>query len=272
MSSNLDKYKKDIERLISDGVMLELAMELSYSSEQFDAAYMDVHNDEKKLLEFKKKIPSFRDEYQIWYSEARALLKQLLPDRVQDFAKLYEKPKGTRKTITSENYVIEDALQGLEIIGNYSKSKIVGFDAAMPRLKQQVSIVKSVRKRFESSLFDIRQLVRADLFDSEIDIAKELNKKGFARAAGAVAGVVLEGHLLQVCENHRIKILKKNPTMNDLSELLKESEVIEIPEWRKLQHLADVRNLCDHKKKTEPSKDDISELLAGVSKVIKNLF
>ena len=44
-------------------------------------------------------------------------------------------------------------------------------------------------------MFDIRQLVQADLFDSELDAADELGKKKFTRAAGALAGVVLERHL-----------------------------------------------------------------------------
>ena len=47
-------------------------------------------------------------------------------------------------------------------------------------------------------------LVQADLFDNELDAAAELNDKGFRRAAGAVAGVVLEEHLETVCEQHNI--------------------------------------------------------------------
>jgi hypothetical protein len=54
--------------------------------------------------------------------------------------------------------------------------------------QQQLAILKAVKARFESSLFDIRQLVQSDLFDSELDAAKELAKHGFARAAGALAG------------------------------------------------------------------------------------
>jgi len=59
-------------------------------------------------------------------------------------------------------------------------------------------MVKSIRKRFDSTLFDIRQLAQADMFDSELESAAELAKKRFHRAAGAVAGVVLEKHLKQV--------------------------------------------------------------------------
>lgn len=149
---------------------------------------------------------------------------------------------------------------------------MVGPEAAIPQFRQQLKILEAAQKRFESSLFDIKQLVRADLFDSELDAARELNKKGFTRGAGAIAGVVLEGHLSQVCENHKIKVTKKKPTISDYNQLLKDNDVIEIPTWRFIQQLADLRNLCDHNKKREPKKEEIDELINGVEKVTKTIF
>lgn len=61
--------------------------------------------------------------------------------------------------------------------------------AAVPKFRQQLAIVKAAQIRFESSLFEIRQLVQADLFGSEIDASRELLKHKFVRAAGAIAGV-----------------------------------------------------------------------------------
>jgi len=47
------------------------------------------------------------------------------------------------------------------------------------QVKTQLEILESVQSRFDSSLHDIAQLVRADLFDSELDAARELAKNGF---------------------------------------------------------------------------------------------
>lgn len=199
------------------------------------------------------------------------LIKQILPDRLSDFVRHYEKPKP-RKDITYENYRIEDYLQGLNITRGWEKEKVVGPDAAIPHFRQQAAILKSVKGRFESSLFDICQLVQADLFDSELDAAKELAKNKFTRAAGALAGVVLEKHLAQVCKNHDIKGNKKAPCISDLNNALKDASVIEVPQWRFIQHLADIRNLCDHNKKTEPTVDQVDDLIAGVMKITKTLF
>ena len=149
--------------------------------------------------------------------------------------------------------------------------KIDAVAAGVARMEQQLRILESAKQRFESSLFDIRQLVSADLFDSEILAAEALLKNNFLRAAGAVAGVVLEKHLIQVCENHAIKVTKKNPTISDLNDLLKNADVIDTPRWRANQHLADIRNLCDHNKTKEPTTDQVSDLVDGVAKVLKTL-
>jgi hypothetical protein len=65
-------------------------------------------------------------------------------------------------------------------------------------------------------------LVQSDFFDNELDAAEELNRKSFQRGAGAIAGVVLEGHLVTVCEQHKISP-PKNPSIADLNDLLKKT-------------------------------------------------
>jgi len=271
MISNLEKYKEDLNELISEGELLRNAIQAEFLPESFREELEKVLKNKKKISQFIKELPSFTSNYQIWYSESLVLLKQLLPDRVDDFVSLYKKPKTKRKDITYENYVIEDVLRGLYITRRWGE-KVVGPEAAIPLFIQQLNILKSLKRRFESSLFDIKELVQADLFDSELDASRELNKKGFVRGAGAVAGVVLEKHLAQICENHNIKVRKKNPSINDYNQLLKDNDVIETKDWRFIQRLADLRNLCDHKKKKEPTREDIEELIQGVEKIIKTIF
>ena len=269
MISNLTRYKKDLDALIAKGDQLHMSLQRDCFKEEFDIAAKKEYG--KKVQEFFAGLPSFNSTYQAWYSEAKSLIKQLLPDRLSDFVRHYEKPKP-RKDITFENYRIEDCLQGLVITRGYEKQKLVGPEGAIPHLRQQLAILSAVKARFESSLFDIKQLVQADLFDSELDAAKELLSQKFTRAAGALAGVVLERHLVQVCENHSVTIGKKNPGISDLSAALKEPGILDTPQWRFVQHLADIRNLCDHSKKIEPTIEQVDDLIAGVSKITKTLF
>jgi len=267
MNNNLEKYKNDLKKLIDKGDKLHLAMQFECSPDTFH----DAAKEDKKIEEVIKTLPKFNDEYQTWYSEAKVLIKQLLPDRLEDFKRHYEKPKP-RKDISYENYRIEDYLQGLTITSGFEKRKIVGPDGAIPHFKQQQAILNAVSARFESTLFDIKQLVQADLFDSELDTARELIKHGFLRGAGAISGVVLEKHLAQVAINHNAKTRKKNPTINDFNELLKNEGILDVPPWRQIQRLGDIRNLCDHNKDREPTKEEVEELVDGVEKFTKTLF
>lgn len=194
-----------------------------------------------------------------------------MPDRLSDFVQYYERPKP-RKDINYENYKIEDFLQKINVTRGYEKIKVVGPEAAIPKFRQQLAIIEAVKARFASSLFDIRQLVQADIFDDELNAARELAKHKFIRSAGALAGVVLEKHLAQVCSNRAIKQIKKNAAISDLNNALKDAGVIDLPQWRFVQHLADIRNLCDHSKGVEPTTQQVNDLIDGVGKVIKTLF
>lgn len=271
MSSNLDRYKKDFEKLRRTSVLIEQSFAHHCYGKEYEVAVLkSCKGDKEAAKAHLDSLPNFEAAYQSWYSECLTLLKQLLPDRLADFVRLYEKPKG-RKDIGFENYRIEDALQGLRIT-RYGSEIVADTKSAMPHLKQQIAILQSLDGRFESSLYDIRQLVQADLLDSELDAARELLKHKFMRAAGAVSGVVLEKHLAEVCLNHNIKISKKRPTIADLNDALKNSDIIETSQWRFHQHLADIRNLCDHNKEKEPTLDQVSDLIEGVSKVTKTVF
>lgn len=270
MATNLDKYKSDLDRLIEEGGKVWAALlREAWGHDKFRKQVLEQFGSNEKAEEYIAELPALKSGYQSWYSESLAVIKQLLPDRLEDFKRHYEKPK-TRKEITAESYRIEDALQGLQT--SYAGEMRTNASTAIPHLEQQRAILESVRRRFESSLFEITQLVQADLFDSELDAARELLKKKFGRAAGAVAGVVLEKHLAQVCQSHNIKITKKLPGIADLNETLKSASVVDVPQWRFIQHLADIRNLCDHSKSVEPTADQITDLIGGVAKVSKTVF
>ena len=265
---SVDKYEKDLDTLIKNGQTLLHAIQYECEPKEFERIVRESLGD--VTTAYIRTLPSFRNEYQTWYTEAKALLQQILPERLSDFTSYYEKQRS-RKDITFENYTIEDFLVDLRVTRG-GGSVVVGPYAAIPRFRQQLSIVESIRGRFRSTLFDIRQLTQADLFDSELDAAKELAKGKFNRAAGVVAGVVLERHLSEVCANHKVTMRKKSPQISDLNDALKKANVIETPQWRAIQYLGDIRNLCAHNKDSEPTADQVRDILDGVTKVTKTVF
>ncbi|MDQ6432855.1 hypothetical protein RB623_02160 [Mesorhizobium sp. LHD-90] len=149
---------------------------------------------------------------------------------------------------------------------------VVDGSAAIPEFEQQLNMIKAAKSTLGSTLMDMRSILQADLFDTEVESAEALAKAGYLRASGTICGVVIEKHLLHLCELHDIKISKKNPGISDLNQSLKDADVISIPQWRFIQHLADIRNLCDHAKGREPSKEEIADLVAGTEKVLKTIF
>ena len=245
--NNIQKYKADFEALVKRGeeIMKDLTVR---------------HNSNQAL----QTLTNPNIDYQPWYTEAHALINQLLSGRLEEFEQIY-KGDGTGRYQT-----IQEWLNGH--LAHFSGVENNVLFSIIRQFQNQLNILKSVATTFESTLFDIKQLVQADLFDSELDAARELANRGFVRAAGSVAGVVLEKHLGQVAENHKIKTRKKNATISDFNDLLKNDGILDIPSWRQVQRLGDIRNLCDHNKGREPTKEEVEELIDGVDKHTKTLF
>lgn len=205
----------------------------------------------------------FTSKYDLWYSKALNVVKNILPDRKEDFILLYKNDK--RKDLNASNYTIFDALKGVTRGGTIYPA------IAIANLIQQKSILKACLEKFDTKIYNIQAVLQADIFDSELDSARYLLKNGFLRASGAICGVILEKHLSKVCDDNKIKISKKEPTLSTYNDALKDN-VYDTMEWRRMQRLGDLRNLCDHDKKKEPTKEEVEELISGTDRVIKTIF
>lgn len=264
--NNIEKYKEDYKKLCRGGNALLLGFLYEHKNyPDFKKLYSDL-DDEKKELASKH---AFSEHYNAWYNESIRLIKQLMPERLDDFVGFYA-PEKKRKTIDLSTYTISDSLLGYEISRN--GLHLVGSEAGLRLFQQQLRIVASLSGCFESSLYNIKELLQADVFNSELDGAKELNKNGFYRAAGALCGVILEKHFAGVCESHSIKIKKGAPGISDYNEKFKEEGVIDNKTYLLIQRLGTIRNLCDHNKKQEPTKEDIDDLINGTDKVLHEVL
>lgn len=224
---------------------------------------------QSSLVKEAESICSLQYEYERWYSKAVVVVKQLLPERLDDFVGCYKFTGRVAKKDVISTFRISEALSGRVV--KRCGDVVEGMSTVYSYFDTQCSILKSADDRMESSLYEIRQILQADLFDSEVDAAKELNKKRFSRAAGAMAGVVLEKHLKTVLNAHSLTLAKKNPCINDYNQKLKDESVIDVPTWRFIQRLGDLRNLCDHDKGSEPRQELIAELIDGVDRIMKTV-
>lgn len=206
------------------------------------------------MRELKKKDDSnFKSGYQMWYTRALPLVQQLLPERLIEFANLYD-DKNTIFDIAG--YLLGD--------GDSSE--------AYMNFVQQYRIFEAVQTRLDDAFTNISGVVQAEFLDSELDAATEMWRAGHLRAAGTLVGVVLERHLAKICLSKNLTSHKKSPTLADWNDILKDASVYDIPTWRGIQYLADIRNLCAHAKDRDPTKEEVDELIRGVERITKIIF
>jgi hypothetical protein len=233
-----------------------------------DVAKLLLFLEGKLKKEIHKEI-SFQTEFQIWYSKAIKLVETFGKERLLEFKSYYEiDPK--RKSMVYGTYVIQDFLKG--VMPNTSCYS--DFDAKGETIKNiynQFTILNAIFERFDTVLYDVQSELLNELQELELKNAKSLLKINI-RASGVIAGVILENHLAKVVENHDLKIPKKNSTLSDFNECLKNQNIYNTTTWKKILYLGDLRNICAHKKDKDPTVDQVEELLEGVNWAMKNIY
>jgi hypothetical protein len=265
MSTVKDILKEEVRQLVDEGKYLVVKDMMSRHSDTVGKP-----SGKSKATAAEDRF-SLQDSYQAWYTKALPVVKQILPERYQEFIEQYKLDK--RKEITFLNYTISDYLIGVTITRGWTKEEVFNpFIAFNVKLEQQLSILKSCLSRLDSAIADIHGTLQAELFDDELTAAEELWRRGHLRAAGTLAGVTLERHLTSVAVNHTVKIGKKEPTIADFNDAFKNEGIYDLPTWRFIQRLGDIRNLSAHFKNREPTKDEVDEMIKGVQKILKTVF
>ncbi len=134
----------------------------------------------------------------------------MAPDRLEEFIGYYRvDPK--RKTVHAGTYVIQDYINGYgpppDDIGAKPFNEM---NLTSIRLLNQVQILASIQSRIDSVLSDVQGALLAELEDRELDAAQKLKPVNL-RAAGTLAGVVLERHPQRVAANSWRGCQKEQP-------------------------------------------------------------
>jgi uncharacterized protein (UPF0332 family) len=146
------------------------------------------------------------------------------------------------------------------------------FNTFSIKFQNQLAILNACIENIDTILFNIENVLQYNMYKSELEAASDLLKNGFIRPAGALAGVVLERYLKELCVKHEINLKKKKPAMADYYESLKAAGIIDPILWRKIQNLTDIRNYCDHAKERDPTKDEVGDLISEVEKIIARVM
>jgi len=267
------KLKEELEALYKEGVEIYMAEYHRKKEPESKKKAVKKTRAKKDDAETEKKKPNLHFGYQSWYSKALPVVRQLLPERYREFQDQYKLEKRKDNNIDFLTYTISDYLVGISVTRGYYKEEVVNpFSAFSSKYQHQLTILASAKDRIDSLLANIEGVLQTELFRHELDAADDLLKKKHLRAAGALAGVSLETHLGRVCANHNVPMPKKAPTISDFNEALKAATVLDVPTWRHVQRLGDIRNLCVHAKEREPTTDEVTDLISGTRKILATIF
>lgn len=131
-------------------------------------------------------------------------------------------------------------------------------------LKRVKAVFMAAREDFEGGyLISVRNLVQAELAESELDQARELLQSGYISAAAVVAGVVLETTLRTLCDRHSIDHGKLDKMNADLAKAGQYNALVQ----KRITALAAVRNSAAHGKTAEFQRLDVESMIGEVERL-----
>jgi hypothetical protein len=214
----------------------------------------------------KEEAEPFEVGYQRWYTRALPLMKQLAADRYEEFQAYYD-ADPRRALVEPSNYAVQDYLRG---------EKLAGANADQKRetarcISSQLAIFKAVADRLEWQALDTEEQVGRTLQLATLETARELIRAS-ERAAGALAGTVLQSYLLGLAASHKLKLKRSSPPTRELADDLKTAGILTVPVWSQATWIAEIRERCLKPEGEAPTKLQVRDLIDGTHWLITNVF
>ena len=112
-------------------------------------------------------------------------------------------------------------------------------------------------------LFETSGLIRAEVFDDFLELAKHLLEQGYHGPAGVVAGVVLENTLRKLCDKNEVT-LSPRPKLDSMNSELAKKGVYNTLVQKRITWLADIRNKAAHGDWSGFTAADVEAMLGQV--------
>lgn len=144
-----------------------------------------------------------------------------------------------------------------------------GFGTNLDIFNGLFTIFNAIKDDYENGyLTSYKSLIQAEVFENELEQAKELLNSGYISAAAVISGTVLETSLRELCDRASLphgKLDKMN------ADLVKNGAYNTIQQ-KQITAMAGIRNSAAHGKPDEFNKDDVSMMITNIeSFLIKHL-
>lgn len=206
------------------------------------------------------------EAYQAWYTQARRLVARVLPDRLCEFEEYYRcARRDGEEPVTIAAILASPAPRRLS--GEKREGLAQLFDSGAEH-RAFLHLLDMQLAMLASALPTVQPMEGPR--DRELDLAHLLLKGGHRRAAGALAGLALEQHLLAVACRRGVD-LAPDDTQNVLrvNRALRAADVYGAARYRQVRALAEVSGACLRKEKPSPQR--LAWLLAGVDEVVRQV-
>lgn len=157
--------------------------------------------------------------------------------------------------------VCGETSQHFKMFEKYESSSM----SSLSNLRQAMAVFDAARDDFEGGyLTSLHDLVRADVFESELEQASELLKSKYPVAAAVIAGVVLETAIRDLCTHNQIQHGKLDRMNVDLAKAGVYNGIVQ----KRITHLAAVRNSAAHGNETEFKTYDVKAMIDEIEQFL----
>lgn len=148
----------------------------------------------------------------------------------------------------------------------FSKNDSTGiYDTYLSTLESLRAIFLAAKEDYEGGyLRTTRSLIQVEVFDSELEQAKELLQAGYKSPAAITAGVVLETSLRELCDQEGLPHGKLDKMNSDLAKIGKYNKL----QQKRITALADIRNSAAHGKPQEFTDQDVVEMIRDTERFV----
>jgi len=140
-----------------------------------------------------------------------------------------------------------------------------------PVLHAQGVLIAAKDDYEQEQLFDVRQLVEAELFDDFLEQAGSLLASGYFQPAAVIAGSVLEDGIRKLCLANKIKLQAK-PKLDKMNADLAKAGVYTKLVQKRVTILADLRNKAAHGEWDQFDRADVEEMIPAVRRIMEKYF
>ncbi len=130
-----------------------------------------------------------------------------------------------------------------------------------PKFIKQYALLSAFKDDYEHGyLISLKNLIEADIFDTELEQAKELLISKYKLAAAVIAGIVLETALRSLCDKINIPHGKLTKMNDDLTK----AGIYNKFQHKSITALADIRNSAAHGKDSEFTHDNVENMIRDI--------